>query len=65
MNYEVVVGNIGCVYYGEKLASANSAFKEYCKQSKESFGRASGESVVMMKDGEIIKEYIPNIPTAS
>jgi hypothetical protein len=55
--YEVIVGNIGTVYQGSNLKQANERYKEYVKQSKRGLGRAGGESVTMMKGGEIHKEH--------
>lgn len=55
----VIVGNIGTVYQGSNENQAAAAYTEYVSQSKENYGRASGESVVWMRDEEIYKEYSP------
>jgi len=55
--HEIIVGNVGNVYHGCDDVEASKAYEEYCKQSKENYGRASGESVVWLKDSEIYKEY--------
>lgn len=55
--YEVIVGNVGNVYYGGSKAAATKAFNEYVRQSKANRGRAGGESVTMMQDGEPIREH--------
>jgi len=57
MKYQVIVGNIGTVFDGDDLKNAKSTFKVYVEQSKSEFGRASGEDVCMMSDGEIVKEH--------
>jgi len=54
--YEVNVGNVGNISCSSK-SEALSRFDEYVRQSKASSGRASGEDVVLLKNGEIIKEY--------
>ena len=56
-DYEVVVGNIGTVYSGRNGFEANKTFGAYVSQSKSNYGRASGESVVLFKDGEITREH--------
>jgi hypothetical protein len=56
-DYEVIVGNVGTVYRGDKLGLAIKAFTEYVKKSKSDVGRASGESVVLMVDGEPMREH--------
>lgn len=55
--YEVIVGNIGTVYSGDKLGLAIKCYSDYRKLSKRDIGRASNESVVMFKDGEILHEH--------
>lgn len=56
--YQVIANNIGIVYDGGSYDSANDAFHIYRKQSIDGIGRAAGEDVVMLKHGEIIREYI-------
>lgn len=56
-NYQVIVSNVGTVHNG---ASFKQARKEYCSwviSAKQNFGRASGESVTLIKDGETIREH--------
>lgn len=50
--YEVIVGNIGTVTRTENEYEALQVFTEYVEQSNHPFGRASGEEVTLMKDGE-------------
>jgi len=51
--YEVVVGNIGTVYSGNDESEANAKWNSYVAASRESYGRASGETVTWLEDGEI------------
>ena len=53
--WEVIVGNIGYVYEDYNAFWANSCFNTYVGQSKRNEGRAAGESVTLMCDGEIMK----------
>jgi len=54
--YVVNVGNIGNITC-ETMAEAEKTYKEYVSQSKSGKGRASGEDVILMVDGEPMKEY--------
>ena len=54
--YVVNVGNIGNITCKDK-AEAEETYKEYVEQSKSGKGRAGGESVYLMVDGEPEKEY--------
>jgi hypothetical protein len=56
--YQVIVGNIGTVYSGTNLRDARFHARSYVDQSKSNRGRAAGESVTVLKDGEIIEEYL-------
>jgi|SoimicmetaTmtLMB_FD_contig_31_10760223_length_454_multi_2_in_0_out_0_1 hypothetical protein len=55
--FEVIVGNIGLVYSGNNNMRAESKFSEYVKLAKADRGRAAGESVVLLHNGEIKREY--------
>ena len=55
--YEVIVGNIGCVYQGTDVKEAGNIWQEYADQSANNYGRASGEDVTLMRDGEPLAEY--------
>ena len=61
MTYEVVVGNIGTVYSGGIHAVADEKFSEYVRQSKTGNGRAGGEDVTILKNGDIFAEFIGSI----
>ncbi len=51
-NYQVIVGNIGTVYDDTDLKAAQAVFDEYVEQSRNNYGRASGEDVTMLCDDE-------------
>ena len=55
--YEVIVGNIGTIYDGGNYREALKRYRTYVKISKSESGRASGEDVIIMRDGEPVKEY--------
>lgn len=52
-NYQVIVGNIGCVYDGEDYHNATQVALTYIRAASLPFGRASGEDVTIMCDGHI------------
>ena len=56
-HYEVFVGNVGSVYSGESLDLALQKFKAYRDQSRDDVGRAAGEDVTVLKNGNIRWEY--------
>lgn len=58
-HYEVIVGNIGQVYEGNKPIDARKVYGIYKRKSLSGDGRAAGEPVTVLKDGEIDLEYIP------
>lgn len=59
--YEVIVSNWGCVYSGPTTDTANAYFEDYVNVSKTGKGRAGGESVTLMCDGEPVREYFPEL----
>lgn len=54
---EIIVGNIGCVYRGGNPAEANAVWGDYVNQSRRGVGRAAGESVTYLIDGEPEREH--------
>jgi len=61
--YQVVVGNIGHVLDSDNGREAMRTYREYIRQSKAEYGRASGEPVTLFADGEIRAEYFaPKYP---
>lgn len=57
MKFEVTVGNIGTVERTDSHKTAMATYREYVSQSKNNYGRAAGEDVVLWEDGEPIEEY--------
>ena len=63
-HYEVIVGNIGRVYHDNNWSNPNvdmealEVFKEYAVMSKIKAGRASGESVWLLVNGELVDEIL-------
>ncbi len=61
---EIIVGNIGSVYYGSDDKIAQEKYIEYVSQSKSNYGRAGGEDVTWLQkrsygqEWEIHKEFI-------
>lgn len=56
--YQVIVSNIGTVYDGNDEQEAKGAYDEYRTNSELAMGRAAGEDVTLMADGEPLVEYI-------
>ena len=56
--WEVIVGNIGTVLNTENGFEAKQTYSAYKKQSESDHGRASGESVVLLKNGDIEWEHL-------
>jgi hypothetical protein len=54
---EIICGNIGSVYLGSDDEIAQEKFNEYCHQSKIGYGRAAGEDVIWMRNGDIYREF--------
>lgn len=63
MSYSVIVGNIGEIGHYPTKKAALRVFWEYKRHSKEGYGRAASESVILFDNdlGEPIKEYIGTI----
>lgn len=57
--YEVYVGNIGRVYNGSDSREAMDNYTHYAKlsDSRQSGGRAWGETVCLLHNGEITREH--------
>ena len=67
-HYEVIVGNIGCVYHDNNWNNPNvnmevlEVFKEYIVMSKSKAGRVSGEPVWLLVNGELVEEFLGENP---
>lgn len=57
--WEVSVDNVGIVFIGDNGFNAIKSYNECVIASKSRYGRMSGESVYLIKNGEINKEYHP------
>lgn len=55
--YKVIVGNIGTVYSGSNPVRARNDFDTYVRKSEAGDGRAAGEDVTLMKNGEPEAEH--------
>ena len=58
MKHQLIVGNIGSVLVTESRSEALKTFAEYYHQSLASGGRASGESITWLVDGEPVVEFV-------
>lgn len=56
---EVITGNVGTVYRGRDWVQAVEDFNEYRFLSQTRYGRAAGEPVTLLLDGEPEFEYVP------
>ncbi len=61
VRYDVVVGNIGTVYSGEDEDAARTQYAHYEANSRAGYGRAGGEDVTLLEDGEIVAEHYGRI----
>lgn len=59
--YNVIVGNVGSVYAGKSKREAMLTAKCYEDRSRDNRGRCAGESVTVLRDGEVIWEYLGTI----
>ena len=57
MKYQVIVGNLGTVLDTNNGAEAQREYGQWRRKSKANEGRTGGESVFLMRDGEIWREY--------
>jgi hypothetical protein len=58
--HAVIVGTIGTVYEGDSATSARRAFGTYVRASQMHTGRAGGEDVTWLCEGDITQAYIGN-----
>ena len=57
--YDVIVGNIGRTLTTDSAREAKREYLEYVRMSKLDKGRASGEPVTLLRNGEPYREYRP------
>lgn len=60
--FEIIVGNVGTVYTGNNRVEAENEYRECCAMVDQPYGRASGEDVTFMMDGDIHEEYQSKAP---
>lgn len=60
-DYTVVVGNVGRVVDTTDEEVARKTYEEYVGLSKQGNGRCAGEGVVMMADGEVVREHMEGV----
>ena len=60
-NFQVIVGNIGTVYDGNNYMQAKCKYTSYVKASRANVGRAAGEPVTLLHNGDIRSEYMGEI----
>lgn len=58
--YEVIVGNIGTMPYTNKKL-AKECYDTYVTLSKEGTTRAAKEPVTLLRNGDVLEEYIPKV----
>jgi hypothetical protein len=56
--YAVIVGNIGTVLITGVEQDARTTYSTYVEQSKTEVGRAGGEDVTLIKDDDILQEFV-------
>jgi hypothetical protein len=59
--YLVIAGSIGTVHTGPSRERAEKEFVSYVRDSRRGYGRIANEPVFLMKNGELLREYDPNI----
>lgn len=57
-NYSVIVGNVGTIHSGHNCRKACKAYRDAVERAQAPHGRASGESVVLLANDGIIREYV-------
>lgn len=61
LSYDVVVGNIGTVCQGAGREEALAAYDRYVGLSLMDHGYASGESVTLLCDGDVVQEHMGTV----
>jgi hypothetical protein len=62
MMHEIIVGNIGIVYQGDEFREAHKWYSAYLLKSMQGVGRAAGEPLTWLQNGEVFEEYMPPQP---
>lgn len=61
--YKVNVSNVGTVIETDREEEARKWFEDYVEISKSEHGRAGNETVLLLKNNDIIDEYNPKNPS--
>lgn len=64
MKFQVSVGNIGTIDCKDE-GEARRVFADYKAQSESERGRAGGETVILLENGEPTLEHIGSLDTSS
>ena len=56
-HWVVIVGNIGTVYDGTNGFAARQEYSVYVGLSRAPYGRASGESITLLRDDDVALEH--------
>lgn len=56
--WEVLVGNVGLAHEGYNGKEARKEYAAYVRISKSGGGRAGGETVTLIKNGEPVREHV-------
>lgn len=59
MKWQIIVGNVGNVLDTDNGFQASKEFNQWKGIVKSATGRAAGETVTLMRDGEPHREYTP------
>lgn len=59
--YEVIVGNVGVIYSGDKKHEADHHYNDAVHRSWNHVGRMSGEPVTLMTNGHPTDEYLGDV----
>lgn len=61
MQYQVICSNIGTALFTNSLAEAAECFGDFVHSSRMNYGRAAGEDVVLLEDGEPLREFFGSL----
>lgn len=65
MKWQIIVGNLGTVLDTDNGFKVNTEFAQWKGIVNNATGRAAGETVTIMRDGEVHREYTPKIAKPS
>lgn len=62
---QVLVGNLGKVLDTNDIREAGLCYEEYAKLSRDGYGRVAYENVTLVVDGEVSREWFPELGDAA